>query len=355
MTRIRLLHTGDLHYGHSRFLPQDAHIERHRQMGQEILQICKSQSVDQVIIAGDLAHRIDLSPAEELAMMEFLHELDKVLGDSQDRLVDSCWMATSGNHDYMGIGRSRLDFLNHARFQKAYLATNEPKCIMRGGLCHILIPFGGYSTNDLELIVEHFTKTVWTPWSNDIGEQWPIVVTCHEHFHGAVYDTGYVGKGKYPKVPDIPEVAYWALGDIHLYQALRANAVYCGAPMQHTFGEALPKGVLLVDFENGNLKQEFVPLQTPGQLITLEQPPEEWDTRHFYRLVGNAQVVQSNSDQLIYTEFNNDIQIDLNPDKILTQVEDVLLDVGLPRELLPEALEVHEDTFKKCQGAETWV
>lgn len=274
MTRI--LHIADLHYGHSRFLPEGRHIERQRLMGQEICKVIRDKQVELVIIAGDLAHRIDLSPEEECAMMEFLYDLDN--------LAD--WVAIAGNHDKYVEGKTRIDFLQSAKFTRGTIATTRPLYVDKCGVGLILLPYAGYSTDTLEAAV----RDLMTP---GVAQGVPIIVVSHEHFVGAILDSGYVGYSKdYPRVPDIEEILYWALGDIHLHQQIGPTAWYSGSPMQHTFGEKVPKGVMLLDVAGKVCYAQFIELTALGKLLTVETPPEEWSTTDFYRLVGDAQVVE---------------------------------------------------------------
>lgn len=325
---MRILHTADLHFGHSRFLPEGAHIERQKQMGEEIISVAKTHQVDVVVIAGDITHRPDISPEEEFALIEFLHCLDATVP----------WVLGDGNHDYLGEGRSRIAFLDLVGFQGC-IVTGTPQAQIIAGCNFIVIPYGGYTTEQLEQIVLSFCHSTL-----------PNVVVAHEHFEGAVLDSGFIGKSRsYPKVPNLEQVAYWALGDIHLYQELRKNAIYSGSPIQHTFGEALPKGVVLVELDE-TLSTTFLPFDLPGKLITLDSPPSEWHEKDFYRIIGKPQILEESPVQLIYTDFAPTVQFNLDPSIILEQISEVLLQVGLPEELLDSALAIHEESFQKVQG-----
>lgn len=331
---MRILHTADLHYGHSRFLPAGAHIERQQRMSREICSLVQAHHIDVVILAGDIAHRIDLSPEEEYIMVEFLRDLDDLVP----------WVAIAGNHDRYGKDKTRIDFLTQVKFKQGTIATSQPSWVLHRDVKFILVPYAGHSTESLENAVHKVIATS-KPAATTI-------VVAHEHFEGAVLDSGYVGHSQgYPRIPRIPEVDYWALGDIHLHQAVTVGAWYSGAPIQHTFGEKLPKGVIVLDLTTKEM--EFVELTTPSKLITLDAAPEIWDEANYYRIVGEAQVIKQGSPSLIYTDFSRKVEVKLDPEKVISQISDVLLTVGLPKELLEEAVEIHEDAFKKVSGG-TW-
>jgi len=89
---------------------------------------------------------------------------------------------------------------------------------------------------------------------------------AHECMVGSMVDNGEMmtkGSG----LPDIPEVTYWAIGDIHVHQRILPNAYYAGAPVQIKFDDVLRKGMILVDLDFPTAQPKFLPIKSKPMKI----------------------------------------------------------------------------------------
>ena len=113
----------------------------------------------------------------------------------------------------------------------------------------------------------------------------PWIVMLHELLHGSVLESGITKKRtKKYKLVGVKGVTYYACGDVHKAGKIagKANAWYSGSPIQHNFGEHLPKGVLLVDEESGRPRLLTKPFHRIKRLVTVSdlndvpEPSEAW-------------------------------------------------------------------------------
>ena len=76
------------------------------------------------------------------------------------------------------------------------------------------------------------------------------VVLLHECIVGVKLDNGFIMPTG-TKIPKIPEITYWAVGDIHNHQRTNvSNGWYAGAPAQFKFDDKEPKGLVVVNLEH---------------------------------------------------------------------------------------------------------
>jgi len=226
---LRLLHTADLHLGATAYLPRA--LERQLSTLRWIFRVSIKKQVDALIIAGDVFH--EHSPAQYVKDA-FL----KVLLDYEDR-IDFPVLVIEGNHS-QSLHHTSLETYaeleRRGKLRNFYFATSEPRFLEFERFNALLIPYG----LEYESILEEFRPR---------AAERPTVAVLHELFDGA--DLGLAGrfvKSK-KKLPCFPDYFYYALGDVHQYGPLDhcPKAWYSGSPIQHTVGETLPKGVLLVE------------------------------------------------------------------------------------------------------------
>lgn len=251
---MKFIHTGDWHFGSSRSLPN--YLDRQVSGVKAIFSLAKRLGIDTICACGDLVEK-DLRPHERDALLDLILRAD----DSGIRLL-----IVSGNHDILARGYSNLRFLQtlfeRKRFKNTYVAAETPLIVEITDQPFLLMP--GFWEGDLNADI--------AIWADKCAK--PPVVLMHEVVAGAKADNGFPlqhGVRLNPKLP----VLYFACGDLHMRQRLPGlkNGFYAGSPIQHDFGEALPKGVLVVDTE-APMKPEFVELAQKFPLVTVSTAAE---------------------------------------------------------------------------------
>lgn len=275
---MRFIHTADWHIGEHRHLRspggEPAALERQQRMITRIFEAARDLGAGVVVVAGDIFHRKDTTAQErDMVISTLLRETET---DGGTALV-----AIPGNHDRLGTDYTQLRLLNllASKNRLKYTHIVEDPMIARvrtgaGELDFLCIP-SGHDINE------------WT--ARLLPHSRPgAVVVAHESILGARLDTGgQIGVGRLAEMHgqrldlSLP-VLYWALGDIHRYQALGANAFYSGAPVQHTHGDSLPKGVLLVDTDRPHQPQLIDLGLEP--FVTLAEVPDAWPRAASIRL-----------------------------------------------------------------------
>ncbi|HSC35067.1 MAG TPA: exonuclease SbcCD subunit D [Thermodesulfobacteriota bacterium] len=109
MRRIKFIHLSDIHIGlltHGRLNPSTGHNTRLEDILKcldHVLETAARESVDLILIAGDVFHRENPLPAEEI---EFARRIGRAAGKDGTRVV-----MVLGNHDYSssGIGASAVE------------------------------------------------------------------------------------------------------------------------------------------------------------------------------------------------------------------------------------------------------
>ena len=109
MRKIRFIHLSDIHIGlltHGRLNPSTGHNTRLEDILKcldHVLETAARESVDLILIAGDVFHKENPLPAEEI---EFARRIGKAAGNGGARVV-----MVLGNHDYSssGIGASAVE------------------------------------------------------------------------------------------------------------------------------------------------------------------------------------------------------------------------------------------------------
>lgn len=267
---FRFLHSSDWHLGASRNLTRKKldYLDRHKKVLKEVLKVASEERVNFILISGDIFENANTTIEEFIAAYEIFTEAGQI----------APVIVTSGNHDELSVGKFQTEWLNLLSIPNVHFIS-KPEVITLGtpiGDVQIAaIPWTGIKVQEeFETLVSQYTG--------------PQVEICmlHECFLGVTLDTGLSSKSGV-KIPDISNVRYYALGDIHKYQKCQLpNAWYSGAPMQYNFGDGLPKGVIVVDVDlNRNYTPRFIPIPSSIELhniSSLDQIPEA--SPHWYKL-----------------------------------------------------------------------
>jgi DNA repair exonuclease SbcCD nuclease subunit len=260
-----------------------------------IYKVAEDRGIKLVLMAGDIFESKNIKWEEQQLFMEKLFEQDA---------KGFTTVVCNGNHDELATGVSHMWL--PAMVQKSgglkntYVIDGASQRINLPELEIAVIPVvnNNMTTKELENEVSKLHGEV----DRDPENTKPFVVMLHATISGANTDIGYNISGG-PRIPDIHYVDYWAVGDIHRSQEIGHNAWYSGSPIQHDFGDAQPKGVLVVEAEkDGNPTTELVELEGIKPLVTITELPEEWPTDCYIRYLGPLESLMELPENVIKTE-----------------------------------------------------
>lgn len=280
----KFIQVGDIHIGACRSL--EGYRERHKGLLNQILDITYNKGLP-LLITGDLTHSKTTTHEESFLLHWFFGEIEK-------RKIPT--VVITGNHDHLHGEFTQLDSLKCMPFKHIKIVTWHPDIHIINDIGIVCVPWRGYTT-------ETFKKAV--------VEKLPLVahckyrvVMCHECISGVKTDEGFVIL-KGISLPRIPDVTYWAIGDIHKFQKTNlANGYYSGSPAQFKFDDSLPKGILEVDLEHPSKQPELISLVSKP-LVTVSRV-EDIREDAYYKLVGGyEEVIKANKEQkVVMTEYD---------------------------------------------------
>lgn len=243
------------------------------------MQVTFDRGIRTVVISGDIYDHKSVTREERNAFLNWMFKWDR---------KGMAILVQPGNHD---VVRKRLsDKPGKSGFASVGTNLHDLQLISeQGGFLHSwvqadwefkLLERNGIRVAMLPLPVgnsDYFRKGLSKIKRLPKKKGGPLVVMLHETVAGAILDNGYSAENvsimeelgqDHPRVrnakiwtsielPDYENVTYWALGDIHKYGRVAPRAYYAGSPLQHKFGERLPKGFLIVDTDHPD-NPEFV-------------------------------------------------------------------------------------------------
>lgn len=316
------IQTGDIHIGECRSL--DDYLPRHKQVLTQIMDTAYNEGLP-LLITGDVTHNKNTTHDERYLLFWWFGEIEK-------RKIPTVVIA--GNHDHLSGEVTQLDIFKYIPYQYIKVFTWHPGIHVIGDIGIIAIPWRGYTSEEIKrIVVEKLPQ---------IEEQKYKVVMLHECISGVKLDSNFlVTKGM--AIPKIPEITYWAIGDIHKHQKGNvANSYYSGAPCQWKFDDSLPKGILKVDLDHPGsptlLPLTFKPLKTIHSVKEINEDA-------YYKLIGGYdEVIKANREQMVVaTDYDNE------KERTTEYVKVGILD-GLPEFLAEKGIE--ESSQKR---AVTWV
>jgi exonuclease SbcD len=294
---VRILHTGDWHVGKK--LGRIDRSSEAEKVLDELVAIADDQTVDLVVVAGDLFDR-GLPPFVSLRLV-----LDTLvrLADTGARVV-----AIPGNHDSAELFEVLAPHLAHSNVTLVH-KTLRPE---EGGVIQVpsrddseiaqvaCFPFL-HESNIVAWAEESEDKhksyadrirnicAAYAEWMMTNGKNKTIdVLAAHFMVHGAVPSGSerelHIGEAYMARENAIPNVHYAALGHIHKPQGAPGSADrarFCGSLMQLDFGEAgQEKSVPIVEVNaEGRRKIEQIPITTGRQLVKVRGTLEEITAR----------------------------------------------------------------------------
>ncbi|URZ88367.1 metallophosphoesterase family protein [Floricoccus penangensis] len=302
---MKFLHTADWHIG--RTINGFSLLEEQKYAFEQIKEIAKNESVDALIIAGDLYDRSIPSVEAVTTFNEMLTDL--VINEKIPVY------AISGNHD----GAKRLnfgrDFFADANF---YLSTNieeAMKPVETEDAQYFLLPF--IDPSDARVYYKNIvgedddTVKSYTKISDAVRR---IVSDMREHFvegkkhvlvtHFAVSKKGEESDDELKQLMlsettstvgglatlthDIfKDFDYVALGHIHTHKASPSErVVYSGSPVIFNSKEAklsTQKGIYIVDDFDGKINTKFINLKVKKLFYVLNEDFETLTSKDFYK------------------------------------------------------------------------
>ena len=267
---MKFLHLGDLHLGKS--LGDFDLIEDQKYILDQIMDIAKNESVDAMLIAGDVYDKAIPSEAATRLLDSFLSRLAK---------EGITVFMISGNHDSddrLNYG-SRLFESNRVFVSAKYQGELYKKTVGDGedAVDVYLLPFVKASQ------VRHFHPDAKIETYDDavrtvlehakIDRNRPNILVAHQFVTGSSDDpvlggsegvgtqsVGLVEKIGYDCFDDF---SYVALGHIHSPQQVgRKEVRYSGSPLKYSLSEVQnEKSVPLITFDKGNVDVQLIPLK----------------------------------------------------------------------------------------------
>ena len=246
---MKFVQASDFHVGKARSIP--GYLERHSNVLYQIADYCIANSLP-LLLPGDIYDRKPLFK-ETLLVEGWLNYLEQ----NGVRTIVS-----PGNHEHIAGSEFLLDNLPLFPLRHVSVTGYNPDHFAHQDTLVITIPWGGYKEQEIRLFVE--TELAKASSLGNLREF--TVVMCHECIVGSKVDNGTI-MPKGCRLPDMPEVTYWAVGDIHVFQPTNLrNGFFAGAPLQFNFDEQEEKGFLVVDTLNPTepefVRTSFKPLRT---------------------------------------------------------------------------------------------
>ncbi len=266
MRKIRFIHLSDIHIGlltHGRLNPSTGYNTRLEDILKcldFVLDTAARESVDLILIAGDVFHRENPHPAEEI---EFARRIGRAAGKDGARVV-----IVLGNHDYSssGLGASAVEIFPALNIEGVTIARKPDliKVDTRSGIVQVAcLPWAGrgmllsrdeyrtLSPQGLQAEIEGKLIAIIRGLADKVDRSRPAVLLGHVVARGAKLsgtETDTLSTSD-PNVPVTsladPAFQYVALGHIHRFQDLNQGdsppVVYSGSIERIDFSEEKEK------------------------------------------------------------------------------------------------------------------
>ena len=291
---MKILHTSDWHIG--KRLAGRERLNEQRAVLDEIAAICERESVELVLVAGDVFDTF-LPSAE--AEGEFFRAVKKIAGENR------CLLAISGNHDdYMRLTAAAA----LAEEQGIYLYGNAeriPRLYPRKGLRaseagahHIVfvnergeevfvnvLPYPNEARLKEDKAPEESFSDKMRRWieagQRENARALPSVFLSHLFVAGGAVSESEreidLGGARAVPLELLPACDYSALGHLHKRQAFRGNVAYSGSILQYAFDEVgAEKSVTVFDLDKQGVHGlHAVPLTAGRKLVRLTESDAE--------------------------------------------------------------------------------
>lgn len=266
MRKIRFIHLSDIHIGlltHGKLNPSTGYNTRLEDILKcldHVLEAASRESVDLILIAGDVFHRENPLPAEEI---EFARRIGKVAGSNGARVV-----IVLGNHDYSssGLGASAVEIFPALDIEGVTIARKpgvvsvdtksgivQVACLPWAGRSALLArdEYKSLSSPEIQTEIERKLITIIHGLAEKTDKKYPAVLLGHVSARGAKL-SGTETDTLTTSDPSVPVSAladpafdYVALGHIHRFQDLNEAdtppVVYSGSIERIDFTEEKEK------------------------------------------------------------------------------------------------------------------
>lgn len=319
---MKILHTSDWHigstlYGRKRY-------DESEQFLQWLIESIKNQSIEALLVAGDIFDTSTPSNTAQELYYRFLNEVSR----TTCRHV----IVTGGNHDspsFLDAPKALLKAFNvhvvgstaEREEDEVFVlkdAANNPKVIV------CAVPFlrdrdvrqsnEGESYRDkenrlVEGIISHYQKVYEEACKerNELGKSLPIIGMGHLFIAGSsIYKRSgetngerdlYVGSLGQVPADRLPPFDYFALGHLHIPQKVAGSETirYSGSPMAMNFDEIhQQKSVVIVDIHDQNVDIQIMPVPA---------------FRHFEQIKGDWDSIEANLKRLKEESFAGWVEV----------------------------------------------
>jgi exonuclease SbcD len=300
---MKLLHTSDWHLGRTLYSKKERQEEQVAFL-EWLLVTIKEQSVDLLLVVGDVFDTASPGNSSQKMYYDFLHKVR----DTGCKNV----MIVGGNHDspsFLNASKEILAALDiyvlgnvGENMEEEIIVIRDPDNNPVAVVC--AVPFlrerdisrfiegetyADRSKRISENIKKHYEKTaeIAANKREKLGKNIPVIATGHLSVAGGktTEDDGVrdiyignvecVGSEIFPKVFD-----YVALGHYHVSSAIENNIRYCGSPIPMGFGEAeQKKRVYVVDFGEDQPKIASMEIPVFQRLESIRGDKEFIDNR----------------------------------------------------------------------------
>ena len=336
---MHYVHVADLHIGRSRRLP--GYLERQDAMLAGIFKAAADRSDGLVLIAGDIYDRLDISPRERDLFLRHLSQADR---------AGITTVLINGNHDMIdeddgGYTHLRMIKLlvQEKRLQNTIVIETDPTSFWldKFDIGIIAVPAYYRKTKEVNKIVGHHLKLMEPARKNR-----PVLAMVHETVYGSSNDFGkkfgidVIDEDHTVKLDGTLPVTAFVLGDIHKCQQIKGvpHAWYSGAPIQHDFGDAPRRGLLLADTDNPT-EPELVELDVT-KLVTVAVTEETTNEtlnipqNAIVRVEGSREKLSELSlpDNVVTTKptlAQPDAVLDLSTDDVFAGLGAILAEMGV--------------------------
>jgi len=339
---MKFMHTGDLHLGKQ--LNDVSFIEDQRAILAQMLDIAKSESVDAVLISGDVYQKSS-PPAEAMALFDQF--LTGLTGMGLKVFI------ISGNHD----SSQRISYFSSLiRSSGVYVSESFEGALQRVELHD---EFGPLNIHLLPFVkpihvrrwlpdekINSYQEAVRAVLDNsDIDTSVRNILLCHQFITGSeTSDSEEKAVGGLDNIDAaiFADFDYVALGHIHKPQPMtRQTLRYSGSPLKYSFSEVNhSKSVCIVDMgAKGDITLKIVPLRpvrdmrlVEGMLDDIMAMPYSED---YVWVTVNDELVSPDAKLALTTVFPNMLKYSVSNSKTRFDV-DVLAGEALESRTVPE-------------------